>query len=189
MNERLKKIFKLRESKSYRAAYIRAKLNVLVPSQIRALRLKLFKTQTALAAQAEMKQSRISAMERPGAVQLNLETLIRLASAFKVGLVVKFVPFNEMLRWENRFSQDQFNVLTLDEDLAFLDPRGVASAMFDESFQPNEGMAEEKGQYGGMQKMPVARTATVGGNMSLPEAACAGAASLPIILPANRLEA
>lgn len=57
---------------------------------------------------------------------MTLETLARLAAAFKVGLVVKFVPFSEMLQWENGFSQDVFNVLPrLDQDEAFLNPSGA----------------------------------------------------------------
>lgn len=60
--------------------------------------------------------------ETPGAANMTLETLSRLAAAFKVGLVVKFVPFSEMLRNENQYSQDQFFVTPLDRDIEFLDP-------------------------------------------------------------------
>lgn len=123
MNERSKKIFKLKESDASRIAYIKAKLSVLIPSQIKALRRKSGMTrQEDLANAANMLQSRISAMEKPGAVNFNLETLVRLASAFKVGMIVKFVPFSEMLRWENQFRQDNFNVTTIDEDSEFLNP-------------------------------------------------------------------
>jgi transcriptional regulator with XRE-family HTH domain len=76
-------------------------------------------TQQALAQEVEMKQSRISAMERPG-TRFNIETLVRLASIFQVGLVVKFVSFSEMLKWENSFSQDEFNVQRIDSDAEFL---------------------------------------------------------------------
>src|SRR5260370_41604063 len=101
MNERSKLINNLLSERDYRANYIRAKLDVLVPSQLRALRLRRDLTQPILAEQAGMKQSRISAMETPGRTNFNLETLVRLAATFKVGLVVKFVPFSAMLRWEN----------------------------------------------------------------------------------------
>jgi transcriptional regulator with XRE-family HTH domain len=87
--------------------------------------------QSDLAREAEMQQSRISMFETPGAANVTLETLARLAATFRTGLVVKFVPFSEMLAWENRFSQDQFNVLRLDEDQAFLNPTGGASGMTD----------------------------------------------------------
>jgi transcriptional regulator with XRE-family HTH domain len=86
-------------------------------------------TQKELADSAEMKQSRISAMERPGEVQFNLETLVRLAAAFKVGLKVQFVPFSNMLDWENDFSQDQFNATPIDGDTRFLNPAMVAEVI------------------------------------------------------------
>ena len=123
MNERSKRISRLQESAASRASYIRAKLNVLIPSQIRALRLKSDNmTQKQLAVLADMAQPRISAMERPGEAKFNIDTLVRVASAFKVALKVEFVPFSEMLAWENDFSQDCFNVLRIDDDTRFLAP-------------------------------------------------------------------
>ncbi len=120
MSGRAKMVSKLKTERVSRAAYMKGKLSVLIPAQIRALRLKSeTPRQEDLAREAEMKQSRISTMENPGAVNFNLETLIRLASALKVGLVVKFVSFSDMLRWENECSQDAFNVVTIDDDFAF----------------------------------------------------------------------
>jgi len=121
-------IYKLKNNKKTRVSYLRAKINVNVPSQIKGLRLRRKMKQEELARDAEMKQPRISAMECPGATKFNLETLIRLAAAFKVGLVVKFVPFSEMLRWENNFSQDTFNVLPIDRDVEFQERKGELSA-------------------------------------------------------------
>jgi hypothetical protein len=71
-----------------------------------------------------MLQPRISAMEKPGAINFNIETLVRLAAAFKVGLIVKFVPTSEMLDWENGFSQDEFDVATFEQDIGLL-PAGA----------------------------------------------------------------
>jgi transcriptional regulator with XRE-family HTH domain len=80
-------------------------------------------TQKQLAELANMAQPRISAMEQPGETAFNIETLVRLASAFKVGLKVEFVGFSEMLAWENNYSQDEFDVVSLDQDNAFLNPQ------------------------------------------------------------------
>jgi len=121
VSERSHRISKLRNSRDSRASYIKTKLSVLVPAQLRALRLKSeAPRQEDLASLAGMKQSRISAMETPGAVNFNLETLVRLAATHKVGLVVKFVSFSEMLRWENSFSQDSFDVVNLERDVEFI---------------------------------------------------------------------
>lgn len=119
MSERSRWIARLTENIDARNSYVRAKLDVLLPAQIRALRLRREWKQAELANEAGMKQSRISAMETPGAVNFNLETLVRVAAAFKVGLIVKFVPFSEILSWENRFSQDSFDVVKIDNDIAF----------------------------------------------------------------------
>lgn len=113
MNERSELISKIQEDLETRWAYINATVSVLVPSQIRALRLKSdMPKQTDLAREAGMTQSRISYIETPGS-NPTVETLARLAAVFKVGLVVKFVPFHEMLAWENEYSQDKFDVVRL----------------------------------------------------------------------------
>ena len=123
MSDRSQLISKLKTEQKSRAAYIKAKLGVLVPSQIRALRLKSnMPRQQDLAEAAHMQQSRISMFETPGSANVTLDTLARLAAVFKVGLLVKFVPFSETLRWENAFSQDEFNVIRLDEDVDFIAP-------------------------------------------------------------------
>jgi hypothetical protein len=101
MNERSQLISRLQVDAKYRAAYIRSKLDILIPSQIRALRGE--STQKELGIAVDMKQSHISAMETPGSVNFNLEALVRLASVFKLGMMVKFVPFSEMLAWENSY--------------------------------------------------------------------------------------
>jgi transcriptional regulator with XRE-family HTH domain len=124
LSEQSTRISRLIGSNKSRTSYIKAKLGVLVPAQIRALRLKSnMPRQKDLAREAEMQQSRISMFETPGMANVTLETLARLAATFKTGLIVKFVPFHEMLRWENEFSQDTFDVNPrLDDDGAFLNP-------------------------------------------------------------------
>lgn len=125
MSERSNLISKLQSDFRTRTAYIQAKVSTLVPSQIRALRLKSeTPRQPDLAHEAEMHQSRISALETAGA-NPTLGTLSAIAAALKVGLKVEFVPFSEMLEWENQFSQDAFRVTSLDEDEAFLRPRAA----------------------------------------------------------------
>lgn len=120
MSEKFQLLDKLSSNKKTREAYVRAKVSTNVPSQIRAMRRRRNDmTQKELALAAEMKQSRISAMERPG-TRFNLETLVRLAAAFKVGLVVKFVSFSEMLDWEEGFNQDEFEVVSIDNDVDLL---------------------------------------------------------------------
>lgn len=115
---------KIRQDNKTRAAYIRAKLGSLIPAQIRALRQKSMRPalprQTDLAKEAGMHQSRISQLEKSGNVNVTLDTLVNLASALRCGLKIEFVPFSEMLKWENEFSPDKFDVVRLEDDAEFL---------------------------------------------------------------------
>lgn len=131
MNERSEKISKLLNSQKSRVGYIKAKLSVLVPAQIRSLRLTSHNPpmpyQRDLAREAEMHQSRISMFETPGMSNMTLKTLAEVAAALRTGLLVKFVPFHEMLQWENDFNPD-YDVARLDEDREFIEGDGAATA-------------------------------------------------------------
>jgi len=102
-----------------------------VPAQLRALRLKsenpAMPFQRDLARESEMQQSRISMFETPGAANITLDTISKIAAALKTGVIIRFVPFSEMLRWENSFSPDTFDVTRLDKDEAFLNPTSISS--------------------------------------------------------------
>lgn len=126
MSDRSERISRLKADRKARESYINSKISVLVPSQIKALRLKSqTPQQTALARAAGTQQSRLSNLEKPGESNVTLETLAWIASIHKVGLIVKFVPFSEMLKWENSYSQDAFNVTRLESDEEFLNPRSA----------------------------------------------------------------
>jgi transcriptional regulator with XRE-family HTH domain len=112
---------RLKTSKQHRAAYVASQINIGIPFQIRALRKQRDWEQKRLAAEADMAQPRISAMESPGYGNFNLETLKRLASAFDVALVVRFAPFSELMRWSDNFSPDDFQVLGFNEELEKVD--------------------------------------------------------------------
>ena len=127
MNERSKMISKLMRGRDTRESFVRSKLSVLLPAQIRSLRLRRGLTQAELGTEADMKQARISALERIGEASFSIATLIRIASAFRVGLIVRFAPMSEMLSWENAFQPDSFDVAPLEEDGAFIQPNAEAN--------------------------------------------------------------
>lgn len=124
MSERSERISKLLRSQAARTAYIKAKLAVLVPAQIKTLRTKSVDPpmpyQRDLARESELHQSRISMFETPGAANMTIETIAKIAAALRVGVVIKFVPFSDMVRWESSFSPDIFHVKRLSEDEAFI---------------------------------------------------------------------
>lgn len=140
MLDRSKLTSKLISNRDTREAYVRSKLNVLIPAQIRGLRLRREMTQQQLGIEADMLQARISAMESPGEASFNLETLVRIASAFRVGLKVEFVPYSEMLTWENAFSQDSFNVVPVEKDDRFISPKIHTQGYYSSAQQQELGL-------------------------------------------------
>jgi transcriptional regulator with XRE-family HTH domain len=114
----IRKIWKKMRKKAYRDAFVQAQISDTVAAQISSLRNARGWKQTELAEKAGMKQSRISALEDPNHGNFEIETLRKLASAFDVGLVVRFVPFSEIAKWSasvspatlaaSSFAEDEF---------------------------------------------------------------------------------
>lgn len=111
-----KLIAKLKNRK-YRDAFVASQINIGIPFQLRALLKASTWTQQQLAEKADMLQPRISAMLKPGGAKFTLETLKRLATAFDVALIVKFVPFSELARWSEEFDPDSFYVPTFEQEI------------------------------------------------------------------------
>jgi transcriptional regulator with XRE-family HTH domain len=82
--------------------------------------------QRDLARESDLHQSRISMFETPGAANMTIESIAKIAAALRVGVVIKFVPFSDMVRWESSFSPDTFDVMRLQEDGLFLNPEDIA---------------------------------------------------------------
>src|SRR5260370_21372211 len=104
-------------TKECREAYVAAQINIGIPFQIRALRKSRGWNQEVLAEHAKMAQPRISEIERPGERRPNIETLLRIAAAFDVGLQVRFLPFTELIEWSESFDPENFEVRTFDDEL------------------------------------------------------------------------
>lgn len=109
--------------KEYRDAFMASQLRISLPMQCRALRESREWTQPQLAEKASMSQPRISEIERPGERRLNLETLLRLASAFDVALQVRFVPFSQLVDDDDQVNLDDFYIAPFEEDIAALESR------------------------------------------------------------------
>lgn len=105
------------KDKAYREAFVFSQMSIPISFQIRALREQRKLTQKELAEKANMLQPRIVELERPKGNEPNLRTLGRLAAALDVALIVKFVPFSELVDWAERFSPDTFVVPSFDDDL------------------------------------------------------------------------
>ncbi len=155
MSTKAQKIARLR-NKKYRDAFVASQISVGLPFQIRALREQRGWKQSQLAGKAEMLQPRISAMESPGGAKFTLETLRRLASALDVALVVRFVPFRELVDWSERFNPDTFAVPSFDEDMATEKHQVQGSTFSPEGYggatEPEESYVQAMGLLGSLNK-------------------------------------
>ncbi len=104
-DERKKHLLEELKDKEYRDAYVSSMVDVGVAFQIKALREHKPWTQEEMANQAHMKQPRIHELEDPSKSP-NLKTLKRLANAFDVGLIVRFVPISELVKYELALSSE-----------------------------------------------------------------------------------
>ena len=83
-------------SKAFRDAYVEKHLHTWIAYQIKTIREQRQWSQAELAQRANKPQSVVSRLENPDYGRFTLRTLMDLASAFDVALLVKFVPFSEL---------------------------------------------------------------------------------------------
>src|SRR5258706_13075529 len=92
--------------KAYRDALVEVEVRRGVPVQIREMREARGWSQGQLGELIGKPQNNISRMENTRDTYLSIKTLVEIAAAFDVGLLVKFVPYSEVLRWTDNHSLD-----------------------------------------------------------------------------------
>lgn len=102
--------------KAYRDSYVSAHISNTVASQIEAMRDARKWTQSDLAAKIGTKQSRVSVLENPDNPNFEVKTLLKVASAFDVGLSIKFVPFSEVVACADNITPDNLVVAEFAKD-------------------------------------------------------------------------
>lgn len=103
------------KSKEYRDAFVRAHIETGVPFQVRAIREQRKMSQERLATLLGTSQPGVARIESPDR-RLDLKTLMRVASAFDVALIVRFVPFSNLARWVENLSAETLTVPSFAED-------------------------------------------------------------------------
>lgn len=83
--------------KAYRDGFLETTTRGAIALQVRALRNKFRLTQEQFAEKTNKKQSVISRLEDPDGSQPSVQTLLDVASACDVALVVRFVSYPELL--------------------------------------------------------------------------------------------
>jgi len=106
-------------NKEYRSAYVTAHVRNGIPFQIRAMRNARGWDQKDLANKlGNIKlQPVVSRYENPDYGRFSVSTLLDLAAAFDVALVVRFAPFREVVAWESSISEKTLNVPSFDEEI------------------------------------------------------------------------
>jgi len=87
------------KNKEYRKHFVGAQVRRLVTAQIKALRDRNRWTQEELGQRAGMKANAISRLENPDYGDFTINTLLRIAEAFDVALVVRFASHGEVVAW------------------------------------------------------------------------------------------
>ena len=99
--------------------------------QIKSLREAKEWTQAELARRAEKEQLTISQLEDPNYGRYSLTTLKKLANTFDVALIVRFVPFSELVDWLANLTPDKLAPASYPEDQAHY--RALMERTFDVS--------------------------------------------------------
>lgn len=102
--------------KEERDLFVSEQIDTGLPFQIRAIRQARGWSQKELAERAGMAQEGISRLESLDYGKYTLRTLKRLASAFDVGLVVRFEPFSQLVDWEANLSPKDLAVPDYEHD-------------------------------------------------------------------------
>ena len=119
ISKRKEKLISKLKNKEYREAFLAELITTGIPFQIKALREQRNLIQKELGDRSGMAQESISRLEDPNYGKLNLNTLKRLASAFDIGLMVRFVAFSELVDWEINLSPESLEIMSFDEESYF----------------------------------------------------------------------
>jgi transcriptional regulator with XRE-family HTH domain len=119
------------KDKEYREAFVASHINNGISFQIKTMRENRNNmTQAELANLTGMKQTAISRLENPTYGHFTLNTLKNIASAFDVALMVKFVPFSELVKWDLNLSSESLNASSFKQD-SFFEKEKTSSTVAD----------------------------------------------------------
>jgi transcriptional regulator with XRE-family HTH domain len=121
INDKKKRLIDKLKDKEYRDAFVVSHIFNGIAFQIKAMRENMPLTQKELGTLAGMKQERISVLENQNNSNVTIDTLRRIASAFDVALMIRFVPFSDLTRWDINLSPEALKVTSFNEDTFFKD--------------------------------------------------------------------
>jgi transcriptional regulator with XRE-family HTH domain len=123
LNSKKSLIRRLSRSKEARERFVSSHVDKGYAFQIREMREHKELSQTELGAMVGMNQNAIHRLESPEYGRSTITTLKRLAAAFDVALIVRFVPFSQLINWvsgtpfvDNGLSSDSLAVPNYNEE-------------------------------------------------------------------------
>jgi transcriptional regulator with XRE-family HTH domain len=146
-----KKLFEKLRRRSYRASYVAEHVRTGISYQIRTLLSQRGWAQKRLAKEMNKPASVISRLVNPDYGKLNVQTLLEVAAAFDVGLVIKFVSFPEFLRRTRDVSPEALEAKSFDEKQFKLLPDSESELIMPSRSTANVIVA----RYGGTTKVDV----------------------------------
>lgn len=103
-------------NKEHRDAFVSSWIDMLLAKQIRATREDRGWTQAELGERSGNAQETISSFERTNYGKYTLRSLKRLASAFDVALIVRLVPFSDLVRWTANLAPESLAPKSFEEE-------------------------------------------------------------------------
>lgn len=114
-------------NKDFRDAFLEENIKAGIIFQLRALREKRGWLQSDLAREAGKTQSVIARLEDPSYGKFTLRTLLDLAKAFDVALLVKLVPYTRLVAELQDVSSEALAVASYDEECRSLTQSAITS--------------------------------------------------------------
>lgn len=149
MRNRLQKLLTGLRDKARRALFVETQIETLIPFQIRAMREARGWTQKQLATRSGMGQGRISVLESLGYEgAVNVKTLVKLAEAFDVGLIVRFAPFSEIAQWSTKLSKEHHVVPDFDSEWKAATETANQSRVTEKQVVPATNVIEAGNRFG-----------------------------------------
>jgi hypothetical protein len=128
-NKKKDKLINDLKDKEYREAFVASHISNGIALQIRSMRGEL--TQGKFGNLAHMKQEQISRLENPDNEMLSVKTLLKLAAARDVALVVRFIPFGDLVKWDLNLSSESLEVPSFSQDPYLLGKEGKEAILSD----------------------------------------------------------
>lgn len=126
ITDKRRQIVESLRDKEYRDLFVAEHISQGIAFQIRATREARGWTQQQLAEKVGKHQETISQVEDPDYGKLTLKTLKRLASALDVALIVRFVPFSQLVDYVANLSPDDLAVPSFNIDRLLQEPASNA---------------------------------------------------------------